>query len=199
MLEDESLKQKIYLTWIWSIVDASSFLQMQQITRINHQIRVADQVIINKTDQADDLKEIEEKIIKINPFAKITYATYCQIDLDNIFEPPGKALASRQNQELAKIEAGGRPDINTGVLRTSKKISIENLKAFLQEVIPNTIRLKGFVMLNTQESVMVQSSFCKINITSLENAKPGPTEIIAMGQKISARILFKTFKKYTEN
>ena len=66
-----SLNDKVYLAQVWSIVDALNFFRSKKfLGRIAHQIRVADQVIINKTDliPADTLKDIHQEIIKLNSF-----------------------------------------------------------------------------------------------------------------------------------
>ena len=54
--------------------------------RIKHQVRVADTIIVNKTDiQSDNLNQIKEKINELNPFAEIIATSYCELDLEQHF------------------------------------------------------------------------------------------------------------------
>jgi G3E family GTPase len=70
LLQAVELKARLYLAQVWCIVDAVHFLRMESsMIRVRHQIRIADKIIINKTDlPRADLAGCKTRIKKINPF-----------------------------------------------------------------------------------------------------------------------------------
>ncbi|HPE78335.1 MAG TPA: GTP-binding protein, partial [Draconibacterium sp.] len=84
VVSDGNLSKKIYLASNWCIVDAQNFAKaglMKQ--RVSHQIRMADVVVINKTDLAvNNLENIRLEIKKANPFAEIRETAFCNINFE---------------------------------------------------------------------------------------------------------------------
>jgi G3E family GTPase len=188
LLMAPELNDQLFLAHIWCIVDASKFLQIEpKMTRITHQVRIADSVIINKTDLDGDREAIQQRIHTLNPYAGVMTAAYCDIPfqqvLDNYTSEP---LAVRRRQEFSGIEPGGRPNIHSAVIRTNKKISEEQLNRFLEEYIPNTYRIKGYIRLSDGTVKAIQTAFDTCNIENISNYS-GNTEIIAMGENIEPR------------
>jgi G3E family GTPase len=188
LLDAPQLNKKIYLAHTWCIVDAPKFLEMEpRMTRITHQVRVADTVIINKTDLSGDTEAIQKRIKELNPYAEVVKATYCDVAFQQVLlGEPAEPVAIRQSRELSAIEPGGRPDIRSVVIRTSRPVSRERLDRFLEEYLPKTYRMKGYVKLSDGSALALQTSFEQYSSETLPNYN-GNTEIIAMGDNISPR------------
>ncbi|MFW5831912.1 MAG: CobW family GTP-binding protein [Prolixibacteraceae bacterium] len=188
-----SLSEKIFLASNWCIVDAVNFEKaglMKQ--RVIHQLKMADVVLINKSDlirKEETGKSILEEIKSINPFAKIKFTTYCDIDFEIGFEHTEKFYFD-SSKPLP------RPELHSMVIKSGRKLSEESLKNFLQEWAPKAYRIKGFVNLTNGESVAVQCTFDSIEIseTAFRNQ---PTELIALSEIFTLREWNKSFKSYS--
>jgi G3E family GTPase len=79
-----SLAEKIYLASNWCVVDAQNFAKVGLMKqRVFHQLRMADVVVINKTDLVKTgTEQIRAEIKKANPFAEIRETTFCDFDLE---------------------------------------------------------------------------------------------------------------------
>ena len=196
LLSAPELKNRIYLTSIFTIVDAATFLNMEKsATSLSHQIRVADRVVVNKTDLADEniIVQITNRIMQINPLAKITTASYCDIPLDH-FADMANPVVTQQAEEFSNIKPHTRPPVGTAVVKSTKKISREALDVFLREQAPKSWRLKGHVQLSNNSAVMVQSVFDKSNIVPMPDYN-GPTELIAIGPEVDAKKFSRRFRE----
>lgn len=187
-----SLSEKIYLASNWCIVDAANFEKtglMKQ--RVIHQLRMADVVLINKTDlvNAENEAKIEKEIKSINPFAEIRFTRYCDVDfdvransLDKIYRNERKTLV--------------RPNINSMVIKSGRKLTEEKLQGFLTEWAPKAYRIKGFVNLKNGETVAVQCTFGHTEVLET-NEKFGITELIALTDEFTLRDWNKSFRNYS--
>ncbi len=186
LLQAPALEKKIYLAHVYCVVDAPHFLKKASgIQRVRHQVAVADTVIINKMDITDEIVETEDYIKKHNPYASIKKATYCDFDIKNVFEQiNSKPVAIKTGDKLAQQKPGGRPDVQSAVLRTVKKVSKDQALKFVKIYAPQTIRLKGYILLESGGVLAVQSSFGDYNVSAIDDY-PGNTEIIAMGEEVT--------------
>ena len=69
------------------IVNANNFLKLINTSQaVERQILFSDLIIVNKNDLVDEhkIKEVKNKIEKLNQFAKIISTSYCDFDLDTI-------------------------------------------------------------------------------------------------------------------
>jgi G3E family GTPase len=183
-----SLSEKIYLATNWCIVDALNFKKaglMRQ--RLSHQIRMADKVLINKTDLVESVNEITDEIRKMNPFAEINTTTFCDVEFK-----PGTAAISKFYAE--KGNPLTRPDINSMVIKSGKKISKDALVQFLNEWAPKAYRIKGYVNLTDGTTVAVQCVFDKIELTEYPDNFL-PAELVALSGQFSLRQLNKAFRE----
>ncbi len=194
LLSASQLKEQLYLANIWSIVDASTFLLMEKtVAAVPHQVRVADIVVVNKSDlaEAGTTGKISHRIKELNPFAEIHTASYCDVPLDLFSEKTPTVI--RKASEFSGSEPQSRPPVGTAVVKSTKKISVANLNAFLQEQAPKAWRLKGHVRIDDGSAVMLQSVFGKSEIAPLDYA--GPTEIIAIGPEVDAKEFSRRFRE----
>lgn len=183
------LNNKIYLASNWCIVDGLNFAKVGLMKqRVVHQIRMADVVVINKTDLAENgTREIREEIQKINPFAEIRETTFCNID----FELKEMAL---NKLYFGEVKAMPRPEINSMVIKSSRKLTLESLEAFLLEWAPKAYRIKGFVNLKSNITVAVQCTMGHIEIQETFQ-RFYPTELIALTDRFVLRDWNKAFKE----
>lgn len=184
-----SLAEKIYLASNWCVVDAPNFAKVGLMRqRISHQIRMADVVLINKTDLVETgIEHIREEIKKSNPFAEIRETTFCDID----FELRNSAI---NKFFLGDIKTLPRPEINSMVIKSGRKLSRNSLELFLNEWAPKAYRIKGFVNLKEGKTAAVQCTFDLVEIIEMKNAFH-PTELVAMSDQFTLREWNRGFKE----
>jgi G3E family GTPase len=189
LLQAKELRDRLYLAHVWCIADTTSFLQMEaNVTRISHQVRVADTVILNKSDLADSetMQAVSKRISILNPHARVEPARYCDLpSATSLEETNQQAVAGGTLEALQETCSEGRPDIASAIIKTTACISLENLKQFITEFEGKTYRMKGFVKLINHTSVSIQSCFGSSSIKPVESFS-GPTELIAMGPGLDA-------------
>ena len=151
--------------------------------RVNHQLRVADTIILNKIDQnRGNLNQIQNTLKTINPYATTIATTFCQVNLEAINQNPKLLpVALRQKNIHENFESCGRPEeIGFSVIKTARTIKRKNLLYFLKKKSSRVLRIKGIVRLTNQHMVAIQSSHGDTYVTPIAGAT-GPTEIIALG------------------
>lgn len=187
LLQHDKLTEKIYLAYVWCIIDALNYLKAgRMIDRVKRQVMISDTLIINKTDLGkDNVPEIRKEISLMNPDAVIEEVSYCNIDVDS---STGLMINERVALQRAEKHAhnipSGRAEISTVVLKTSRPVSKEGLQMFLEEVEKKMIRLKGFVMLDGGIKVKIQSGFGNTSVEEI-SWYTGPTELIGLGYDIT--------------
>lgn len=195
MMTSPDISQCMYLKEIWCVVDASTFLQMEaSFNRIQHQVRIADTVLLNKVDLADELvPKVTSRIYALNPFAKIIETRYCETDIDHIFDASQSSpVALEQREKNADFESSGRPSIQSAVIKTTRKVSSNDWEAFIKRLPASILRIKGYVQLDNQKTINIQGCFGDIQSREMDEYH-GPTELIVLGDDFDARQLRETF------
>ena len=189
IISASSLAEKIYLASNWCLVDAPNFAKIGMMKqRVSHQLRMADIVVINKTDLIEaGIEIIREEIKKINPFAKIKESTFCDIDFELGNLPINKFYFSN-------VEAMVEPKVNSMVIKSARKLSRKSLELFLNVWAPKSYRIKGFVNLTDGKIAAVQCTFDRVDIIEMENTFR-PTELIAISEQFTMREWNKSFKE----
>ena len=184
-----SLAEKIYLASNWCVVDSQNFVKVGLMKqRVFHQLRMADVVVINKIDLIEKGTEsIQAEIKKVNPFAEIKETSFCDID----FELGNSAVNKFYFGELKTMP---RPDVNSMVIKTGRKISGNSLELFLNEWAPKAYRIKGFVNLKEEKTAAVQCTFDSIEIIEIANDFH-PTELIAISDQFTLPEWNRAFKE----
>ena len=182
------LAEKIFLASNWCIVDAQNYRKIGLMKqRVTHQLRMADVVVINKIDLfADDTETIVQEIRTVNPFAEIRETSFCDIP----FELEDKTSDKYYFEEVKTLP---RPDINSMVIKTSKKVFHAGLDGFLKEWAPKAYRIKGYVNLKEGRTVAVQCTFGTVEILDVA-VDFNPTELIALTDKFTLQEWNKAFK-----
>ena len=185
LLDFKELKKELYLAKVWTIVDAVNFLKQHAlVTRLQHQVRIADLVILNKVDLSSEVEILksEDAIRALNPFAKIIRSTYCQIPEKMLtFEDQIEPVAIKTKTQHSQFESCGRPEIGVGVMRSSRSIEKEKLIQFIDKYAKNTIRIKGFAKLPDGKGLAVHTSYLQMDFKEIDDYQ-GSTELIAIGE-----------------
>ncbi len=191
VISSGSLSEKIYLASNWCIVDAQNFGKVGLMKqRVFHQIRMADFVVINKTDLFETgIETISFEIKKINPFAQILEASFCNIN----FDLGNNAVNKFYFGEMKSLP---RPSINSMVIKSGKKLSRSSIELFLSVWTSKAYRIKGFVNLKEGKTAAVQCTFNSVEIIEIENAFH-PTEIIALSDQFNLKEWYKAFNEIT--
>jgi G3E family GTPase len=186
VLQHAKLADRVYLSAVWCVVDGQHHRKISKMnTRVERQIRVADRILLNKSDLMEDAPEDLLPVLqKLNPEAEILVTTYCRIPLRMVREPVVEPVAWRKKAAHSRYEPSGKAEINTLVLRTSRPIDRKGLETFVRELEGRLVRLKGFVLLPGQQMIRIQGGFGR---TQLEEVSfyQGNTELIGLGWKIS--------------
>jgi G3E family GTPase len=185
-----SLAGKIYLASNWCIVDAQNFAKVGLMKqRVFHQLRMADVVVINKTDLLEAGTEpVRAEIKKANPFAEIRETTFCNID----FELGNSAINKFYFGEIKSLP---RPSVNSMVIKSGRKLSRISLELFLNDWAPKAYRIKGFVNLKEGKTAAVQCTFNTVEIVEIENDFH-PTELIAISDQFTLQEWNQAFKDF---
>ena len=183
------LAEKIFLASNWCIVDAQNFGKVGLMKqRVFHQLRMADFVVINKTDLlVSGTESIRAEIKKMNPFAKIEETSYCDIDFEL-----GKSALNKFY--FGEVKALPRPAVNSMVIKSNRKMQRESLKTFLNNWAPKAYRIKGFANLKDNTTVAVHCTFESVEIVEIANDFH-PTELIALSDQFTLREWNQSFKE----
>ncbi len=190
MLTAPVLQDHLFLASNICIVDAFNFFKTGRIhQRLSHQIRMADQILINKTDLAgDSVPLLKESISKINPFAAVTETTYCAIDNELGLNPVPKYY-------FESVSPMDRPAIHSMVIKSAKKMGFIELENFLKKWGQMAFRIKGFVNLTNGTTMAVQCVYDQIETRRVENIH-GPTELIAITDQFTLHEWNQSFREY---
>lgn len=175
IVQSPLLKSKVYLDHVWCLVDSLNFEKISTLqTRVNHQIRIADTIIVNKTDLSENKNDAVICRIKyLNPFADVITTSFARID----FTERKTVMKFFPSGEMAE---NSRPDLQSVVIKSNCKISPEKLDEFLKHVHSDCIRSKGYINLTSGEKVFLQGSFDRFELRKVE-AFAAPTEFIVIG------------------
>ena len=193
ILNAYGIKDKVILQNIVTVIDAVNFPKtFKLMPRFKHQVLVADKLIVNKTDLADE--NYEDNVLKVlkkwNPYAEISETTFGKIDFEDLMNC-GKPLTSKE--EFTTMKAGNKPDIGLSVLRMHDKPTKAGLKEFIEDILPSSQRIKGFVNTAQGETIAVQATYGMYDLTPIEKYD-GRSELIIFNDEFSPGELHKLFK-----
>jgi G3E family GTPase len=182
----------LYLGSVWCVVDNGVFPRLASLTQVERQVRVADTVIINKTDRAPDAVATMTRIRALNPHAEIRTAIQCETALPAFEGLSGERPVARERRhEHAAFESCGRPAVGSAVVRRAEACRRDALLAFVNREAPRLWRFKGHCR-TEHGAIMIQSSFGSIEVASLPSYQ-GPTELVAMGPDVEQRSFEELF------
>lgn len=188
ILQSPLLRNKVYLDHVWCLVDALNFEKISTLqTRINHQVRIADTIIVNKADLAENkMDAVVHRIKYLNPFAALVCTSFAHINLDER-KSVRKFFPSSEKAE------NSRPDLSSLVIKSSRLITPQKLDEFLKIIHSGCIRSKGFINLTSGEKVFLQGSFDLFTLHQVESFTH-PTEFIVIGNFTGEQSYQKLFE-----
>ncbi len=189
ILQAEKLRGKVFLDYIWCLVDAVNFERISKLqSRINHQVRMADTIVLNKIDLAGEKQgAITAELRKLNPFASIETVCFALVSFQKK-KQPFRVFPAMQ-------DSLPRPDLESLVIKTNLLIPEENLHAFLAEIREQFVRCKGHVSLKNKQKVFVQGVYGHYEIKRTVSFE-APTELVAIGHVADAASFQKLFENY---
>lgn len=132
-----------------ALVDPDNFLDfVEDINAVEEQIIASQRVIINKIDLTDEatLIRIREKIRQLNPDAEILETSHARVAglLDSAMPPVAPASPLDRNFVRRNVkEPYPRP--GQYVLTTNESLAPEKVEAFVREILPHALRVKGII------------------------------------------------------
>lgn len=183
LLNDPQVAEHLYLSYLWNVVDVSTLAKLGHIRSVVNQIRVADTVVVNKCDLADQpqIDQADRYIKQHNPFARVVHCSYCQIDcrseLDALFRLQPVAVRQQLTGPLTRCDE--RSFVST-VFKSTTPIDEQRFEA-LKDRLSELVRLKGFVLLQDGRRLMLQYASEQLHITPIEHDLL-TSELIAIGE-----------------
>jgi len=193
LLNHDSIRSKVRYTGAWCVVDALNYHKTATfVQRAQHQIRVADTIILNKIDlvNAAQIDHVVKMIKEINPYAQIENKAYCNIR--------STLLQQVQASTHSEMKDAKPEEITTAVYRTTTKISEKQLVFFITKLKEISIRAKGFVRISNTEFRLFHLTYDQFEIIPLVDYTES-CEIIAFGKNIHLKQLRKLFTSATES
>lgn len=192
IFQAESLKDRVYLAHVWSVVDARNFSRITFLrNRILHQLRIADTIIINKTDLAGEKTTmVVEEVKQINPFAQVVTATYAQVPVHGL-----KKALNLFPSGWGKGQQSTRPDLESVVIKTGREIDPGKLDFFTGRIKDQNIRCKGYVKIRDGQLVFLQGVYDEFSVRPLPGLT-GITELVVLGKfgrELNLQSLFETY------
>lgn len=187
-----ALSDRIYYSGAVCLADCHNFVPLQKInTRVKEQVRMADLVLLNKTDQAspEEINASEETIRELNPGCEIQQTVYGRAN-----DAVQKITGLNHFYLVNRKPPAGSSGLKTAVVRSVKKISPASLDRFLTLVLPHTLRLKGFVNLDDGRTVMIQA-VCEEKTITNYSPYNGPSQVIAIGETLDPHAFSAAFRE----
>ncbi|MEL7587493.1 MAG: CobW family GTP-binding protein [Prolixibacteraceae bacterium] len=191
ILHAEPLKGKVYLAHVWSVVDVVNFHRGFMQGRIIHQLRIADTVILNKTDlSGGKMTIVRDEVRKINPFARLIPAVFAKVDVDDLAKALNMFPVCRPEETQSTA-----PELESVVIKTTREITEENLECFVGSIKASQIRCKGHVKVTGGAHVFLQGVYTEFS----KQPAPGvtePTELVVLhsrGQDLNLQTLFESY------
>lgn len=198
VMTDSSLSSEIYLGGTIAIVDALNYSRaLCTMPRVKHQIRMADVLLLNKTDlvNSDQLSEIHNELKKINPSANIFLTKHCATP-DCEWWKQFSTESKKLKNIVLPINSTGRPTLSTAILKVHDKIEAKKLHDFLSELEKVCFRAKGFIVLSNNKTVHFQIVYDTISYSNYINYH-AISEIIAIGNTINNKSLGQLYNRFT--
>ncbi len=170
---EESL-QDVKLDTVITVIDADGMLRFPSLGMAGKsQIEIADVVLINKTDLADEaeLNQIEDKIKELNNHAKIFKTDKCNADVDLLFGATVEKHIKLERQHETKMQSFSA---DVGELNKDKFIE------FAENLPKNVYRAKGFVQFDSK-TFLFSYVAGRYDFEELESGKLG---IVFIGEDI---------------
>jgi G3E family GTPase len=150
------LQQYARLDSIITLVDAENIRhQLKEANVAREQIALADFILLNKTDlvSQDQLKEVQESLGAINPFARVFRTEHSKVNLKELLDVDVFNLDHKLSVDpefLNELKNGEHSDINSFSFKFDHPFEIEEFDAQLQSICEGSTvyRAKGIIWIS---------------------------------------------------
>jgi G3E family GTPase len=150
---DEEIGQQYLLDAIVTMVDAKHApQQLDEHHEAQEQVGFADRILITKTDvvPADEVAQLRQRLLKMNPRAKIGEARHGQATIEDLLDVRGfnlNAILEIEPDFLTDVEHEHDDDVTSFVFREKRPLNLDRLEDFLGAIVqvygPKLMRYKG--------------------------------------------------------
>jgi G3E family GTPase len=150
---DDDIGMHYLLDAIVTMVDAKHApQQLDEHHEAQEQVGFADRILITKTDvvQPDDVALLRQRLVKMNPRAKIGEARHGQASIDDLLDIRGfnlNAILEIDPNFLTDVEHEHDDDVTSFVFREKRPLDIYRIEEFLDAIVrvhgPSLMRYKG--------------------------------------------------------
>src|SRR3981081_2406718 len=155
---DEDVRQRTKLDAIVTVVHPKHRPgEIESAHEAQEQIAFADVILVNKTDLVplDELKQVEGRIRRINPYAKIHRTEKCALDLDNVMDMDAfdlKRILEFEPDFMDETHAHEHDShIKSLSLKTNRELDPERFMPWIQMIAQrlgvDILRMKGILAL----------------------------------------------------
>jgi G3E family GTPase len=209
---DPVLQARTVLDSVTAVVDAKHIrLRLADSREAQEQIAFADQIVLNKTElvSADDLRDIEARLRRLNPLAPIHRAERANVALDRVLGRGGFDLERIVALEPAFL-AGGHDhhdhdhesDIGSVALTSSVPMDMEAVTRWLTATVAaqgrDILRAKGIIDVAGEDRRLVFQAVHMLIEGELQRPwKPGEpraSRLVFIGRNLDAASLGAGFK-----
>jgi G3E family GTPase len=179
LLQESGLDRHFHVAGVTAVVDPGTLMKLLLVLpNIRGQIESADVILLNKTDlhAPETIAKVREKIVAINPLAKIISCTYGNI-------PPEILLADGLSARIQELDAAfglcRDPNFERETRTFDKPIEIATLQAQFAQAGEHLYRAKGRI-LTTEGWRYLDWSAGRLTLEPCEPA-PSSTLIVIKG------------------
>lgn len=136
----DTVKNAIRLDAFITVVDAVNLeINLEQSHEAVEQVAFSDVVLINKADlvDRDQLANIESKVRKLNPMARVHYTTNAEIEIDQVINIGAFDLVQKLDVDpkfLDDIEHEHDDQVRSFIFEDSRAIDLNRFNVWLNEV-----------------------------------------------------------------
>ena len=162
---DDEISQKYLLDAIVTMVDAvHADAQFDEHHEAQEQVAFADRILITKSDlaSAEELKALRQRVVQMNPRAKIGEARNGVASIDDLLDIRGfnlNAILEIEPDFLTDVSHEHDDDVTSFVFRAEKPLDLDRTEDFLSGVIQvygaKLMRYKGVLSVKGQDRRVV--------------------------------------------
>lgn len=177
------------------LVDAVNFLErLEEEETVYRQVKHCNLAVVTKTDLADEdqAEEVRKKIREINPVCRIKRCVMGEMDYDFLTED----LTIYRWAECEETTNSVETKPKTLFMDFEGEIEKEKLEAFLEELMPDSYRMKGFFKLKEEGWTQIDVVGSRIDYKRSEEFEKSQLVFIS---RIGTAIIRKIFSAWEEN
>ena len=183
---DDEIGMRYLLDAIVTMVDAKHApQQLDEHHEAQEQVGFADRILITKTDvvQPDEVAHLRQRLVKMNPRAKIAEAHHGVAAIDDLLDIRGfnlNAILEIEPDFLTDVDHEHDDDVTSFVFREKRPLDLERVEDFLSSIVqvygPNLMRYKGVLNIKgVEKRVVFQGVHMLMGSDAGSAWKPGET------------------------